>query len=54
VLAGRPSHVRAVREVKLPRPRERSVVASREFINLREQVWHDLFDRPSVNGSSPQ
>ena len=54
VLAGRPSHVRAVREVDLPRPRERSVVASREFINLREQVWHDLFDRPSGNGSSPQ
>jgi NitT/TauT family transport system ATP-binding protein len=47
VLAGRPSHVRAIRPVNLPRPRERSVVATREFINLREQVWHDLFDQPS-------
>lgn len=54
VLAGRPAHVRAVREVNLPRPRERSIVASPEFINLREQVWHDLFDQPSGNGSRPQ
>jgi NitT/TauT family transport system ATP-binding protein len=51
VLAGRPSHVRAVRAVNLPRPRERSVVASTEFINLREQVWHDLFDQPGANGA---
>jgi NitT/TauT family transport system ATP-binding protein len=48
VLAGRPAHVRAVRKVDLPRPRERSVVSSREFINLREQVWHDLFDQPEA------
>ena len=54
VLAGRPAHVRAVRKVDLPRPRERSVVASPEFINLREQVWHDLFDQPGGNGSRPQ
>jgi NitT/TauT family transport system ATP-binding protein len=46
VLGGRPSHVRAVRKVPLPRPRERSVIASPEFIALREQVWHDLFDSP--------
>jgi NitT/TauT family transport system ATP-binding protein len=46
VLAGRPAHVRAVREVDLPRPRDRSVVSSPTFINLREQVWHDLFDQP--------
>jgi NitT/TauT family transport system ATP-binding protein len=46
VLAGRPSHVRAVRKVDLPRPRDRSVVSSPTFINLREQVWHDLFDLP--------
>jgi NitT/TauT family transport system ATP-binding protein len=49
VLGGRPSHVRAVREVPLPRPRERSVVATPEFIALREQVWHDLFDSPGAN-----
>lgn len=54
VLAGRPAHVRAVRKVDLPRPRERSIVASPEFINLREQVWHDLFDQPGGNGSRPQ
>ena len=47
VLAGRPAHVRAVRKVELLRPRERSVVASPEFINLRERVWHDLFDMPA-------
>lgn len=45
VLAGRPAHVRAVREVDLPRPRDRSVVSSPEFIELRDQVWHDLFDQ---------
>jgi len=49
VLAGRPAHVRAVRKVDLPRPRDRSVISSQTFINLREQVWHDLFD-PSTNG----
>ena len=32
VLAGRPAHVRAVREVNLPRPRDRSVVSSPAFI----------------------
>jgi NitT/TauT family transport system ATP-binding protein len=51
VLAGRPAHVRAVRKVDLPRPRERSVVSSPAFINLREQVWHDLFDQPAGNGA---
>jgi len=44
VLAGRPAHIRAVRKVDLPRPRDRSVVSSRSFINLRDQVWHDLFN----------
>jgi NitT/TauT family transport system ATP-binding protein len=51
VLAGRPAHVRAVRKVDLPRPRDRSVVSSSAFINLREQVWHDLFDQPQGNGA---
>ncbi len=51
VLAGRPAHVRAVRNVDLPRPRERSVVSTPTFINLREQVWHDLFDQPAGNGT---
>ena len=49
VLGGRPSKIRAVREVDLPRPRDRSVVSSPTFIKLREQVWHDLFDQPGVN-----
>ncbi|HZL31607.1 MAG TPA: ABC transporter ATP-binding protein [Pseudolabrys sp.] len=53
VLAGRPAHVRAVRKVDLPRPRDRSVVSSPAFIELREQVWHDLFDQPSGNGDRP-
>ena len=54
VLAGRPAHVRAVRQVNLPRPRDRSVVSSRAFIELREQVWHDLFDQPGGNGTHAQ
>ena len=54
VLAGRPAHVRAIRKVDLPRPRDRSVVASPTFINLREQVWHDLFDQPGGNGTRVQ
>ena len=52
VLAGRPAHVRALRHVDLPRPRDRSIVASPEFINLREQVWHDLFDQPATGVKS--
>jgi NitT/TauT family transport system ATP-binding protein len=54
VLAGRPAHIRAVREVDLPRPRDRSVVTSPTFIKLREQVWHDLFDQPEANGMRVQ
>jgi ABC-type nitrate/sulfonate/bicarbonate transport system ATPase subunit len=54
VLAGRPAHVRAVRTVDLPRPRERSVVSTPAFLNLREQVWHDLFDQPAGNGARVQ
>jgi NitT/TauT family transport system ATP-binding protein len=54
VLAGRPAHVRAVRDVDLPRPRERSVVASPAFINLREQIWHDLFGQQGANGARVQ
>ncbi len=45
VLGGRPAAIRAVRKVDLPRPRDRSVILSPAFISLREQVWHDLFDR---------
>jgi NitT/TauT family transport system ATP-binding protein len=51
VLAGRPAHIRAVREVDLPRPRDRSVVNDPTFIKLREQVWHDLFDQPGAIGN---
>jgi NitT/TauT family transport system ATP-binding protein len=54
VLAGRPAHVRAVRKVDLPRPRDRSVVSNPTFIGLREQVWHDLFDQPGVSGARVQ
>jgi NitT/TauT family transport system ATP-binding protein len=54
VLAGRPAHIRAVREVNLPRPRDRSVVTTPQFINLREQVWHDLFDLPGASGARLQ
>jgi NitT/TauT family transport system ATP-binding protein len=50
VLAGRPSHVRSVRHVDLPRPRDRSVVSTQKFINLRERVWHDLFDKQGGEG----
>ena len=51
VLADRPAHVRAVRKVDLPRPRDRSVVSSPSFLNLREQVWHDLFDHQGGEGA---
>ena len=54
VLAGRPAHVHAIRKVDLPRPRERSIIASQAFINLREQVWHDLFDQPEANRTCVQ
>ncbi len=54
VLGGRPAQIRAVRKVDLPRPRDRGIVSSREFINLREQVWHDLFDQPGAIGARVQ
>src|SRR3974377_1094454 len=47
VLGDRPAYVRAVRKVDLPRPRDRRVVSSPMFIPLREQIWHDLFDKPT-------
>lgn len=43
VLAGRPAHVRAVRHVDLPHPRNRSIVSNLRFIALRDLVWQDLF-----------
>ncbi len=51
VLAGRPARVRTVRKVDLPRPRDRTVVSSPSFINLRDQVWHDLFNHQGGEGS---
>lgn len=45
VLGGRPAGIRAVRHVDLPRPRDRSVVLDPRFITLREQIWHDLFQK---------
>ncbi len=51
VLAGRPAHIRAVRKVDLPRPRDRKVVSSRPFINLRDQVWYDLFNHQGGAGT---
>ena len=44
VLGGRPAGIRAVHKVDLPRPRDRSIILNPTFIQLREQVWHDLFD----------
>lgn len=43
VLAGRPSHVRAVFEVDLPRPRTREVFGHPTFIETRDKVWHEIF-----------
>jgi len=51
VLAGRPAHIRAVRKIDLPRPRDRKVVSSRSFIELRDQVWHDLFNHHGGEGA---
>ncbi|MGH9103675.1 MAG: ABC transporter ATP-binding protein [Acidimicrobiales bacterium] len=45
VLAGRPSHVRQVFEVDLPRPRDRSVLGEPAFIETREAVWRTLFEQ---------
>ncbi len=51
VLAGRPAHIRAVHKVDLPRPRDRKVVSSPSFINLRDLVWHDLFNHHGGEGA---
>jgi NitT/TauT family transport system ATP-binding protein len=43
VLAGRPSHVRAVFDVDLPRPRNRDVFGHPTFIETRDKLWHAIF-----------
>ncbi|HUY24740.1 MAG TPA: ABC transporter ATP-binding protein [Candidatus Saccharimonadales bacterium] len=44
VLAGRPSHVKAIFEVDLPRPRDRTITGSDAFAHLRNRVWTALFE----------
>jgi len=43
VLAGRPSHVRDVFDIDLPRPRDRTIAGSDHFVRLRNRVWASLF-----------
>jgi NitT/TauT family transport system ATP-binding protein len=43
VLAGRPSHVRDVFDIHLPRPRDRTIAGSDDFVHLRNRVWASLF-----------
>src|SRR3954463_5055478 len=42
VLKGRPSSVREVIEVGLPRPRSRETLATDRFAEVREHVWSEL------------
>lgn len=44
ILAGRPSHVKEVFEVDLARPRDRAIIGSDAFVQLRNQVWRALFE----------
>jgi NitT/TauT family transport system ATP-binding protein len=50
VLAGRPSHVRETFIVDLPRPRDRAVTGSADFIHVRNKVWRALFEGAGGGG----
>jgi ABC-type nitrate/sulfonate/bicarbonate transport system, ATPase component len=39
VLGGRPSSVLELIDINLPKPRDRSVSRSAEFLDLREHIW---------------
>lgn len=47
LLAGRPSHVRAVFDVDLPRPRNRDVFSNPTFIATRDKLSSALFEEPT-------
>lgn len=44
VLKGRPSTVHEIIDVGIPRPRDRSTLGSRRFIEIREHVWGILME----------
>ncbi|WP_436763387.1 ABC transporter ATP-binding protein [Streptosporangium sp. V21-05] len=52
VLKGRPGRVHEVIDVALPRPRDRAVAMSEEFVALRERVW-SLVMSQDVPGDVP-
>ena len=39
VLGGRPSSVLELIDINLPKPRDRSISRSAEFLDLREHIW---------------
>jgi NitT/TauT family transport system ATP-binding protein len=49
VLAGRPARVHEVFSIDLPRPRDRAVAVSEEFVRARNSVWRALVE---VSGGS--
>jgi NitT/TauT family transport system ATP-binding protein len=44
VLAGRPARVHEVFPIDLPRPRDRAVTGSEDFVHVRNSVWQALVD----------
>ncbi len=48
VLKGRPSNVAEVIEVGIPRPRDRDVLATPRFNEVREHVWNILRDEAEI------
>jgi len=50
VLGGRPSHVRDVFDIDLPRPRDRTIAGTDDFVHLRNRVWASLFGSQEGGG----
>ena len=48
VLAGRPARVHEVFSIDLPRPRDRAITGTDDFVRIRNDVWRAL-----VKGASP-
>jgi len=44
VMTGRPGRVRDIIPIHLPRPRDLSVTASQEFLEIKQKIWSQLQD----------
>ena len=44
ILTSRPGTIKAQMEINIPRPRDTEIKGSREFVNMRMEIWHLIED----------